>query len=232
MASRLLCRSRMFVRLAVALSLAAAVAIPATAAETDGAPRVRLRDGRLSVEATAGPWPALLAALARDARVRVHADAPPDALTVAFADLPLERALARLFGHSTGFVIRYPASPAGETEVWVLGAIERPVRPATANADQATFAELMRVMRDEPDPDARSAAAAALAARVDDEAIAELGLALSDPDASVRIRAIEALAERGGDAALAVLRTALDDRDRAVSSTARAALPGMAGTVR
>ena len=247
----------------VALALLVAVVVPAAGAADDGAPRARFAGDRLSVAATAQPWSAVLATLARDARVRVHGAPAGDALvTIALVDLPLEHALARLFGRSTSFAIRYAASPADETEVWIVGPQARPARatppvvvahdageslarldapePAVRRAvvesldarEPAVVRELARVIRHDPDADVRAAAAAALARHASDDAIGAVGFALSDPHASVRIRAIEALTERGGEAAAHVLRTALDDRDRAVRTTAAAALPGLTGTVR
>jgi hypothetical protein len=97
------------------------------------------RDGRLSIHAHAAPWEDVLPALVRHTGVPIRVHGPlAGTLTQAFAALPLEQGLQRLF-RNVNTVFFYAAAPetggaaAPLTQVWLVprdpGAAAQPPSP-------------------------------------------------------------------------------------------------------
>jgi hypothetical protein len=86
------------------------------------------REGRLSLEVREGSWDSILQELHHRTgihlRLHIRLEGP---LSLSFKDLPIERALRRLFGPEANFIFWYPAAHIANTasdrptEVWVIG---------------------------------------------------------------------------------------------------------------
>jgi hypothetical protein len=90
--------------------------------------RMDFREGRLSLEVREGSWESVLQGLRHKTGIHLHLHIRLEGpLSVSFKDLPIERALRRLFGPEANFIFWYPAAHTANaasdrpTEVWVIG---------------------------------------------------------------------------------------------------------------
>jgi HEAT repeats len=210
---------------------------------------VAFRDGLLSVQAKQGAWTKVLNEVSRKTGILFHRSTPlQGSVSLSFKDLPLKRALERLFGPEANFVFRYPEgveaseSLSAPKEVWVLGKIgtgvsalpqatsaeaeaeSDPLLAATDETvdDQAQIDHLVEWVQNE-DPGIRLQALLTLAesGSADEGTVrSALESALSDENATVRSYAIQIIAQRGGRDALGYLSQALHDDDAEVRAMA------------
>lgn len=195
------------------------------ACERPDSPTVRLSGSHLSVEARGVAWAQLLDELRRQTGIILRfATRPGWQVTASFRDLPIERALRRLFGPDANFLYVYGGDghegraailPA---EVWVIDPGESALDAAMAPPAAAGLIEY-RVAQ------VRAAAEEAEAA---DEAVvpALLGF-LRDPLPPVRKEAVAALGELRDEAASvmdALTELLVSDPDADVRWTAADAL--------
>jgi hypothetical protein len=178
---------RRFAVVLVSLALLAPAAAGASQAAAPAA-MVTVRAGRVTVEAGGAPLAGLLAELARQGGLRIVGAAalPAAPVSVAFRDLPLEAALARLL--------------VGYSYLVVVGTGAAELRIVAAGADRGTGGAV--------GPSLRGAAASATteAARPPaDLPVPRIVEAVSHPEQAVRLDAIARLAGLGSRAPIEAL---------------------------
>jgi hypothetical protein len=182
------------------------------------------REERLSLEVHEGSWASVLQELRRRTGIHLHLHIRLEGpLTISFKDLPIERALRRLFGPEANFIFWYPAGQTTNTasdrptEVWVVGkardtptsrpaSSDRPETPALAVQTNVTEPgiEWARVFESNPqmaqdmalnaaDAEERLAAIAYLSQQANPGAVGVLLEIASDPDPHLRQSALEGL---------------------------------------
>ena len=221
-------------RVSVLLGALLALVAQGTAAFQTASPRldspalwVGFRDGRLSVEAREAPWGEVLGEVSRKTGILLHLAVPVEgSVTISFRDLPVEKALARLFRSKAGFVFLYPdhdaglgpASPVLPAEVWLFG-VERGGGDVSATAAEEgegglpasailTTGDPGHQPEREFERDPRAARAAAL----------------GDPDLQTRVLAIAHLGQQADQEAVRVLLELVEDRDAHIRAGALEAL--------
>jgi len=184
---------------------------------------VDFHHGLLSVDVTQGAWDAVVQEVARRTGIRLHLALPlTGTITAAFTDLPVERALKRLFGPEANFIFLYPNQALPLTavippaDVWVLGRdrsevpgpsrqrepltgwIAPPESPPESNRDEARefdrHPELAREMAlNAPDVMQRLRAIDYLRQQATPEAMSVLLEVVHDEHPRIRQRALEVL---------------------------------------
>jgi hypothetical protein len=204
-------------------------------------PVVSVDGGRVTVDVQGAPLEEVLGQIAARGGFRLKTAGPLGPVTIAFANLSLERALRRLV-RDHELMLVYGAAPAGEgsrlVEVSVFAASpsrsaqDRP-GPAAVRERAALFSEIDRLgrergaprlaelLRGAPDPSVRARAATTLGRVGGAEAAAALTAALSDQTPSVRIQAAHALRSAEGPRAIpAIGDVLLSDPDVSVRRAA------------
>ena len=104
------------------------------------------QEGRLSLEVREGSWENVLQELRQRTGIHLHLHIRlKGPLSISFKELPIERALRRLFGPEANFIFWYPAAHTVKTasdrptEVWVIGKTgDAPTsRPPSSDAPEA-----------------------------------------------------------------------------------------------
>ena len=206
-----------------------------------GVTRVRVVDGRVTLDAHDAELVSVLSAMAKQAGVTlVVGRAPAVTVSTSFAGVPLDEALRRVLqGQSFVLVYGRDGAPA-EIRVFESapsGVSSRgPTAPAPAATDTATppptpaesrpqaVRQLVEDVAKDADPSVRARAAAALGHVGGDVPVAALANALGDDAPIVRIQAVESFARLQRAAALPVLSTMLkvDAHPRVREAVARA----------
>ena len=186
--------------------------------------------GRLSMNATQSEWRTVLQEVTQRTGIRLHLALPLEGeVTTSFADLPLERALKRLFGPDANFIFLYPHQPPSPAaiippaEVWVIGRRERNTAstggPPVPPAARATVV---------PEPSAEPSLDIDRAFDRQPQLAHEA--ALSAPDVEQRLRAIMYLGQHVTPEAVSVLVEVLHQDDPHVRRSAVEALGSLAGS--
>ena len=182
------------------------------------------REGRLSLEVREGSWGSVLQELRQRTGIHLHLhlrlEGPP---SISFSDLPIERALRRLFGPEANFIFWYPAAHSANTasdrptEVWVVGnsgdvhtslttPTDSPEAPAPAaqtnisepgNEWTTVFDKDLQAAQDTAlsaaDSEGRLAAIAYLSRQANPGAVGVLLEIIQDPDPHLRQSALDGL---------------------------------------
>jgi hypothetical protein len=228
---------------------------PPAGGPAEGPLVVRVSRDLLTVRASGVPLRQVLAAISRQAGVRILMDQPgEEPVTVALSGVPLDEGLRRLIGPRDFAFVYSGASPPRLAEirvysragtdgaarssgdVWPPGASEpgAAARQRTIIALQSQGAgaveSLAQMLQDDESEAVREAAARALARTRTEIAIPPLARALrEDARQQVRVAAAEALGALGSERAVPALVGALRDGEPAVRVTAVEALGAIGG---
>jgi HEAT repeat protein len=171
------------------------------------------REGRLSMQVREGSWESVLQELRHRTGIRLHLHLRLEGpLSVSFNDLPVERALRRLFGPEANFIFQYPAPHTADTasdqptQVWVIGKTTeaQPIRPATAGARDVPA---VATPTHAPEPESEWATV------FEKNPQAAQDMALSAADSEERLAAIAYLSRQANPGAVRVLLEIVDDPD-------------------
>jgi HEAT repeats len=213
------------VPLAFLVALGSILTLGVTAASNPRPPSVVFRDGLLSVEARDRPWTEVLEEVCEKTGIRCRLYPPPEgSVSASFSDLPLERALRRLFPIGAGVVFVYQTtsatagSAAIPSEAWVLG-----TGVASATRDEERLASRETTASADLVDEARS--------RFEREPQAARDAALASPVPDIRLLAILHLGHHLDRETLTVLLGLLHDADPHIRQSAARALgdPGVLG---
>jgi HEAT repeats len=171
------------------------------------------REGRLSLEVHGGAWESVLQELHYRTGIRLHLHIRMEGpLSLSFKDLPIERALRRLFGPEANFIFWYPAARTANapsdrpTEVWVIGKTrDAPTsRPALPDSPEAPA---LALPPNTPEPESEWATV------FEKDPQAAQAMALSAADAEERLAAIAYLSQQANPGAVRALLELVHDPD-------------------
>jgi hypothetical protein len=175
--------------------------------------RMDFREGRLSLEVREGSWESVLQELRHKTRIHLHLHIRLQGpLSVSFKDLPIERALRRLFGPEANFIFWYPAAHTANeasdrpTEVWVIGKMrDAPTsRQTSSDSPEAPAVALPTTV---PEPESEWATV------FEKNPQAAYDTALRATDSEERLAAIEYLSQQANPGAVRVLLEIVHDPD-------------------
>jgi hypothetical protein len=182
------------------------------------------QEGRLSLEVQEGSWESVLQELRGRTGVHLHLHMRLQGpLTISFKDLPIERALRRLFGPEANFIFWYPAghtthtAPDRPTEVWVIGKT-RSVPTSQPALSDGLEAPAVAVQTNVVEPGTE------LARVFEKNPQAAQDMALSAATAEERLTAITYLSQQANPGAVGVLLEVVHDPDPHLRQSALEAL--------
>ena len=212
-------------------------------------PVVRFADERLTVKVRDIPLRELLKEVAWESGLALVLLSPlQDRVTIEFHGLRLDKALRRILRHRN-FVVEYDeqTDEAGKSVVirpaklWVFGnedgdypaqtIVFEKTKPRLPQGLTALDEAVMQASFESENPENREDAVEMLGQSGSPDAIAKLGLALTDDNTAVREAAIDALTDIGGDEAAQALAVMLQDEDAALREDTVEALGVIGGDV-
>jgi hypothetical protein len=177
------------------------------------------------VEAKGASWVQLLNEMQRRTGIRFHLTRPlQGSITASFEDVPIERALKRLFGSDANFIFFYhntdpgPASFTLPYEVWVVGKDQG--EPAQTPGARSAKAELAASVPEDIGETTDDEATQEVTQTFDMNPQAAQELALSADDPEVRFMAIAYLGQQPNPSAVGVLLEIIRDPDPHVRQSA------------
>jgi hypothetical protein len=171
------------------------------------------REGRLSLDVREGSWESVLQELRRRTGIHLHLHIRLEGpLSISFKDLPIERALRRLFGPEANFIFWYPAAHTANTasdrptEVWVIGKTgDAPTnRQASSDGPEATT---LALPTNTPEPESEWTMV------FEKNPQAAQDMALTGDDSEERLAAIAYLSQQADPGAVRVLLEIFHDPD-------------------
>jgi hypothetical protein len=171
------------------------------------------QEGRLSLEVREGSWENVLQELRQRTGIHLHLHIRlKGPLSISFKELPIERALRRLFGPEANFIFWYPAAHTVKTasdrptEVWVIGKTgDAPTSRSTSS--DAPEAPALALPTSIPEPEGEWATV------FEKNPQAAQDMALSAADAEERLAAIAYLSQQANPGAVRVLLEIVQDPD-------------------
>lgn len=212
-------------------------------------PVVRFADERLTVKVRDIPLRGLLKEVAWESGLALVLLSPlQDRVTIEFHGLRLDKALRHILRHRN-FIVEYgeQTAKAGKSMVirpaklWVFGnedgdypvktIVFETAKPRLPQGLTALDEAVMQASFESENPENREHAVEMLGQSGSPDAIAKLGLALTDDNTAVREAAIDALTDIGGDEAAQALAVMLQDEDAALREDTVEALGVIGGDV-
>jgi hypothetical protein len=178
----------------------------------------------VSVESKEGSWEKLLQEFSRKSGIIFHLNIPLEGtVTASFKDLPLERALKRLFGRDASLMLVYRTrnptvlSFGLPSEVWIFGSGQGGIS-RTFGLQDTEGESVSSALEDPNDP------AQEIAREFERNPQAARDAARRHPDPTIRVKAIAYLGEQANEQSIKVLLDLLQDQDAHMRQSALEAL--------